>query len=253
MRRFSMIAALCFAWIACATGCSADGEETGDASGGGDQLAQAGSDAGMASETSMSEENPLMDPDSEAMQEKAPSEYRVHFDTSAGEFDIDVVRAWAPRGADRFYNLVRHGFYDDIRFFRVVEQFMVQFGISGDPALSEIWSGTTMLDDPVQMSNERGFITYAKTGQPNSRSTQVFINFKDNSFLDDQGFAPFGKVVGDGMKVVDAIYSGYGEGAPRGKGPDQGRITREGNAYLKASFEKLDYINEATIVEKPAG
>lgn len=253
MRRSSMIAAWCLAWTLGASGCSADGEQNGQASGENDQLAQADSGDRTTSEASTSQENPLMDPNSEAMKEEAPSEYRVRFDTSAGEFEIDVYRAWAPRGADRFYNLVRHGFYDGIRFFRVIDNFMVQFGISGDPKLSAIWANTKMLDDPVIETNTRGHITYAKTGQPHSRSTQVFINFRDNSSLDPQGFAPFGKVVGDGMNVVDQIYSGYGEGAPRGQGPDQGRITRDGNAYLEAEFDELDYINEATIVEKPEG
>jgi peptidyl-prolyl cis-trans isomerase A (cyclophilin A) len=250
-----MVGTLCLGLALAATGCSADGEENTE-TGATTDLAQAGGGAekapAEAAKTAAGEENPLMNPDSEAMKEKAPSEYRVHFETSAGEFEIDVTRAWAPRGADRFYNLVRHGFYDGVRFFRVVDNFMVQFGINGDPALTNVWANTKMLDDPVEMSNQRGYITYAKTGAPHSRSTQVFINFKDNSFLDSQGFAPFGQVVGDGMKVVDAIYSGYGEGAPRGQGPSQGRITAEGNAYLEKEFPKLDYIEKATIVEMPA-
>ncbi len=180
-----------------------------------------------------------------SLTETAPAAYKVRFDTSKGVFVIQVRRDWAPNGADRFYNLVKNGFYDNARFFRVISGFMVQFGINGDPALSTRWREARIGDDPVQQSNKRGYITFATAG-PNTRTTQVFINFADNAGLDQQGFAPFGQVV-SGMKVVDSLYAGYGEGAPRGSGPDQSRVQREGNAYLQASFPQLDFIKKATI------
>jgi peptidyl-prolyl cis-trans isomerase A (cyclophilin A) len=176
----------------------------------------------------------------------APATYKVKFDTSAGVFVVEVTREWAPHGADRFYNLVKNGFYDDCRFFRVIQGFMVQFGINGDPAVSTAWRAARIAVDPVKQSNKRGYITYAMGASPDTRTTQVFINFADNGSLDRMGFAPFGQVV-SGMDVVDKIYSGYGEGAPRGSGPDQGRIQAEGNAFLEKSFPKLDYIKSATI------
>ena len=180
-----------------------------------------------------------------ALNEKAPATYKAKFDTSKGVFIVEVRRDWAPNGADRFYNLVKNGFFDDTRFFRVVPNFMVQFGINGDPKVSAPWRAARIQDDKVTQSNKRGHMTFATSG-PNSRTTQVFINFKDNNFLDGQGFAPFGQVV-TGMNVVDALYSGYGEGAPSGKGPDQGRIQMEGNDYLTKSFPQLDYVKKASI------
>jgi peptidyl-prolyl cis-trans isomerase A (cyclophilin A) len=180
-----------------------------------------------------------------ALTEKAPDMYRAKFDTTKGVFVIEVHRDWAPLGADRFYNLVKNGFYDDVRFFRVLDNFMAQFGINGDPAVMAAWRSANLRDDPAKESNKRGYVTFA-TGGPNTRTTQVFINFKDNTGLDSQGFTPFGQVV-EGMDVVDKLYSGYGEGAPRGQGPDQGRAQMEGNAYLAKSFPKLDYIKKATI------
>ncbi|MEJ2625231.1 MAG: peptidylprolyl isomerase [Pseudolabrys sp.] len=192
----------------------------------------------------LAQSSKLADP--AALTEKAPAAYKAQFDTSKGTFVIEVHRTWAPRGADRFYNLVKNGFYDNDRFFRVLNGFMAQFGINGDPALSAKWRQARIADDPVRMSNTRGTITFATAG-PNTRTTQVFINFGNNSALDRQGFAPFGKVV-SGMKVVDSLYAGYGEGAPQGNGPDQGKIQMEGNRYLKANFKRLDYIKKATIV-----
>jgi peptidyl-prolyl cis-trans isomerase A (cyclophilin A) len=180
-----------------------------------------------------------------ALKEEAPPVYRVDFDTSKGPFVIEVHREWAPNGADRFYNLVKNGFYDNARFFRVIEGFMVQFGVNGDPKVSAVWREARIKDDPVRISNKRTFVTFATAG-PNTRTTQVFINFGDNATLDRQGFAPFGQVV-SGMKVVDSLYSGYGEGAPGGLGPEQGRLQAEGNAYLAGGFGKLDYIKKATI------
>ncbi|MBI2223282.1 MAG: peptidylprolyl isomerase [Acidobacteria bacterium] len=187
-----------------------------------------------------------------ALTETAPATYKVRFDTTAGPFLVEVQRAWAPHGADRFYNLVKNGFYDDARFFRVISGFMVQFGIHGDPAVSAVWQGARLPRDPVKQSNKRGYITYAMGASPDTRTTQVFINFADNSNLDSMGFAPFGRVV-SGMDVVDKIYSDYGEGAPRGRGPGQGRIQMEGNAYLAKEFPKLDSIKKATIEKDEAG
>ncbi len=180
-----------------------------------------------------------------AFTEQAPATYKANLDTSKGLIVIDVHRDWAPLGADRFYNLVKNGYYDDVRFFRVIEGFMGQFGIHGTPAVAAVWRNAQIKDDPVKGSNKRGFITFATAG-PNTRTTQLFINLGDNVGLDKQGFAPFGEVT-KGMAVVDKIYSGYGEGAPRGKGPDQGRVQSEGNAYLTKDFPKLDYIKKATI------
>jgi peptidyl-prolyl cis-trans isomerase A (cyclophilin A) len=177
--------------------------------------------------------------------EKAPDTYKANFDTSKGAFVVEVHREWAPNGADRFYNLVKNGFYDDIRFFRVLDNFMAQFGINGDPAIQSVWRGASLKDDPVKQSNKRGFITFATAG-PNTRTTQVFINYKDNASLDSQGFAAFGQVT-SGMDVVDKLYKDYGEGAPRGRGPEQGRLQQEGNAYLTKDFPKLDYVKTATI------
>jgi peptidyl-prolyl cis-trans isomerase A (cyclophilin A) len=182
--------------------------------------------------------------------ERAPERFRVRFETTKGPFVVEVQRAWAPRGADRFYNLVKAGFFDEITFFRVVPGFMVQFGIHGSPKVAAAWREAQIQDDPVKQSNKRGAITFATAG-PNTRTTQIFINFKDNTFLDGQGFAPFGSVV-EGMDVVDSLYSGYGEGAPRGAGPDQGRAQMEGNAYFRRDFPKLDSVKAARLVTAKA-
>lgn len=178
--------------------------------------------------------------------EKAPDTFKVKFDTTKGSFVVQVTRAQAPNGADRFYNLVRGGFFKDIAFFRVINGFMCQFGIHGDPKISAAWREANITDDPVKASNTRGAITFATAG-PNTRTTQLFINFGDNTQLDHMGFAPFGKVI-EGMDVVDKINAEYGEGAPGGRGPSQGRVQAEGNAYLKKDFPNLDHIKSATIV-----
>lgn len=183
--------------------------------------------------------------DPSSLNARAPNTYKAKFDTSKGTFVIQVNRDWAPNGADRFYNLVKSGFYNDARFFRVIDGFMVQFGISGNPDVSAAWSDANIKDDPVRESNARGTVTFATAG-PNTRTTQVFINFNNNSMLNGQGFAPFGKVI-SGMDVVDSLYKGYGEGAPRGAGPNQALIKAQGNAYLITQFPKLDYIKKATI------
>ena len=180
-----------------------------------------------------------------AKNEPPPEVFRVNLATSKGPVEIEVRRAWAPHGADHFYDLVKTGFYDGNRFFRVVRNFVVQFGISGDPQLNRLWASASLPDDPVKQSNVTGTLTYAHLG-PNSRSTQLFINLKDNKTLDKQGFAPIGKVI-SGMATVERLYSSYGEIAPRGQGPDPSRIEVEGNAYLENHFARLDYINKATI------
>lgn len=176
---------------------------------------------------------------------QAPDTYNVKFETTQGDFVVTVTREWAPNGSDRFYNLVQNGYFEDIAFFRAISDFMVQFGIHGDPKLNTVWRTAKITDDPVKQSNNRGKITFATSG-PNSRTSQVFINYKDNGMLDKMGFAPFGEVT-QGMDIVDKLYKGYGEGAPKGKGPSQGRLQSEGNVYLKAEFPKLDYIKKASV------
>ncbi len=176
---------------------------------------------------------------------KAPAVYRASFQTTKGTFVVTVHRAWAPLGADRFYNLVRAGFYDGVRFFRVIPGFMAQFGIHGDTGVTAVWRPRVFPDDPVRRSNMRGMMTFATAG-PGTRTTQIFINYGDNNRLDASGFAPFGQVV-EGMDVVDKLYGGYGEGAPNGRGPEQYRLNVEGEKYLARQFPKLDKINKATV------
>ena len=180
--------------------------------------------------------------------EGAGETYDVKFETSKGDFVIEVHRNWAPNGADRFEELVNAGFYDECRFFRVIDGFMAQVGINGDPDVHARWDSRRIPDDPVLESNRRGYVSFATSG-PNSRTTQFFINFINKQSLDGMGFAPFGKVV-EGMDVVDSLYKGYGGGPDEkgGRGPTQGRIQTEGNAYLKRDFPKLDYIIRAMIV-----
>jgi peptidyl-prolyl cis-trans isomerase A (cyclophilin A) len=177
------------------------------------------------------------------LNEKAPEAYKVKFETTRGDFTITVTRAWAPLGADRFYNLVKHHFYDNAAFFRVVPQFVVQFGISANPAVSKAWKKTDIKDDPVTQTNKRGAIVFATAG-PNTRTTQVFINLKDNGRLDGMGFAPFGVVDGNGMNVVEMMYEGYGDSA----GPNQDQLEKQGDPYLKKGWPKLDYIKSASLV-----
>jgi peptidyl-prolyl cis-trans isomerase A (cyclophilin A) len=178
---------------------------------------------------------------------RAPDVSRAKFATSKGDFVIEIHRDWAPLGADRFYNLVKAGYFNETRFFRVVSGFMAQIGIHGRPELNDVWRDARIGDDPVVKSNLRGFVSFATAG-PGTRTTQFFINYADtNNRLDTMGFAPFGQVT-SGMEVVDALYAGYGEGAPQGRGPNQGRIQSEGNAYLMRDFPQLDYVKEATIL-----
>src|SRR6185437_11646560 len=188
---------------------------------------------------------PIFHPDKATA--KAPDKFKAKFVTTKGDFVIEVTRSFAPNGADRFYNLVKLGFYDGVRFYRAVDGFMVQFGINPDPAVNGAWYNAYIPDDPVVKSNTRGFVTFAMAGK-GTRTTQIFINFVDkNARLDKTGFAPFGQVV-EGMKVVDSLYKGYGEMAPRGKGPDASRASREGEAYLAKDFPELDKIKSAKIL-----
>lgn len=181
--------------------------------------------------------------------ESAPGVYKVKFTTTAGDFVIEAHRDWAPNGADRLYNLVKIGFFTDVSFFRVMKNFVVQFGIHGDPEVSAAWLEATIEDDAVQQSNTRGFVSFADRRSPNTRTTQLFINLASmNSYLDEEGYAPVATVV-EGMDVVESLYSGYGDGAPRGSGPSQSTIQLEGNEYLKRDFPKLDYIKSASIIE----
>ena len=177
--------------------------------------------------------------------QQAPDSFRARFSTTKGDFVIAVHRAWAPLGADRFYNLVRSGYYDGVRFFRVLPGFMAQFGIHGDTAVTTAWRERRIPDDPMRRSNQRGLVTFATAGA-GTRTTQVFINYRDNSRLDGMGFAPFGEVV-EGMAVVDSLYGGYGEGAPNGRGPDQMRMHIEGEKYLARQFPRLDKIKTARV------
>ena len=188
----------------------------------------------------------LLDPSKAT--EEAPAQFAVKFETTQGDIIIDVTREWAPHGADRFYNLVKIGFYDNTAMFRVINGFMAQMGLHGDPAVNTVWRGARIAPDPVKGSNTAGMVTFAMAGRPDTRTTQIFMNFVDNKNLDGMGFAPFGKL--RDMEVLNTIHSGYGEGAPRGRGPHQGMIQSKGNEYLKANFPDLDYIKKGSILEE---
>lgn len=192
-------------------------------------------------------QSPLLQPQPEAYERAAPDSFVVRLETTKGVVDIIARRHWSPRAADRFHYLVRHGFYDDIRIFRVVPNFVAQFGLPGDTAVAAAWSDLKIPDEPVQHSNLRGTLSYARGGE-NTRGTQVYINLRDNARLDTLngfGFPPFAEVI-VGMDVVDSLYSGYG--APGSTGPDQRQIAREGNAYLDREFPELDAILRARVV-----
>ncbi len=180
-----------------------------------------------------------------ARSESAPEIFQVNLDTSRGAIVIEVHRAWAPVGAEHFYSLVKTGFYDGDRFFRVVRKFVAQFGINGDPRTNRSWATTALPDDPVKQKNVRGTLTYAMRG-PGTRTTQLFINLKNNTALDRQGFAPIGQVT-SGMDVADSLYAFYGDMPPTGQGPDPQKIQMQGNEYLENHFPRLDYIKKATI------
>jgi len=184
------------------------------------------------------------------VKQRAPDRFVVAFDTSKGPFRVAITRSWAPHGVDRFYALVSAGYYQDIALFRVISGFMCQFGVHGTPAIASVWQAAGIPDDPVNpavASNQRGMLTFAKAG-PNTRSTQLFINLGNNARLDAMGFPPIGRVIGGGMGVVDRLYSGYGEGAPAGRGPEQARVQQEGNTYLRRSFPKMDYVHSIAVV-----
>jgi len=190
--------------------------------------------------------NVLLWPADEFWSEPAPDQFRVRFETSEGDFVVEAHRVWAPLGTDRFYNLVRAGFFDDSRFYRVRAGYIAQFGIPGDPEVSTVWRDRAMPDDPVRETNVRGSIAYAMTG-PNTRTTQLYINLVDNTHLDAQGFAPFGQVI-EGMEAVDQLYAGYDEAAGGGmRGGRQGSIFEEGNAHLDREFPKLTRLERAVI------
>jgi len=177
----------------------------------------------------------------------APDRYRAKFETSKGDFVVEVTRAWAPRGADRFHELLQMHYFDEGRFFRVLPGFIAQFGIHKDFNVHATWRELVIADDPPREKNLRGTLAFAQSG-PNTRATEAFINLKDNPELDDQGFAPFGKIV-EGVELIDALYSGYGELGPKGKGPDAGRAENEANEYIAPRFPRLDYIKRARLEE----
>ena len=203
--------------------------------------------AGAAGAACARGEGPLLSPNDGELNQAAPDSFRVAMETSRGKLTIMARRAWSPHGVDRFYYLTKHRYYDSTYFFRVIESFVAQFGISGDPAVTAAWQERRIPDDPVKHSNTRGTVAFASEG-PNTRTVQLFINLKDNPKLDTYGggFPPIGEVI-DGMAVVDSLYSGYGEGAPSGFGPRQELITGQGNAYLRRYFPKLDYVVLASI------
>jgi peptidyl-prolyl cis-trans isomerase A (cyclophilin A) len=194
----------------------------------------------LAAATAIAGQSRLADPSK--LVETAPEVYRARFDTSKGPFVIEAHREWAPIGADRFYNLVKNGFYDGTRFFRVRPGFMAQFGLNGDPNVQVAWQRASLRDEPPTKSNTRGYVSFAKESLPNTRFTQIFINYTDNSYLDEQGFAPFGQVV-TGMEVADKLFS-----PARENEPDQRRILREGNGYLQKEFPQLDFVKKAMLI-----
>jgi cyclophilin family peptidyl-prolyl cis-trans isomerase len=191
----------------------------------------------------------LFDPDRDEWRSEAPDSFDVQIETNKGDIVLRVLRPWAPIGVDRFYNLVRHGYYDDQRFFRVRADFIVQFGIAGDPSIMRVWRDRTMPDDPVVASNRRGTLAYAMTG-PGTRTTQVYINWIDNIRLDEQGFAPFARVI-NGMDVLDRLNAEYDERAGGGmRGGRQGPLMEGGNAYLDREFPRLDRLNRVVIIRR---
>ena len=197
----------------------------------------------LASFTACLHKSPLLEPSQSELFAQAPDSFLVGVETSRGRFAVIAHRDWAPAGVDRFYYLVKHHYYDGVKFFRVIRNFVVQFGISGDPKVAARWRALPIADDPVRQSNRRGTVSFASAG-PNTRTVQLFINLVDNTRLDTLGrvgFMPIARVE-EGMEVVDSLYSGYGEAAPRGKGPMQDSISRQGNAYLERSFPNLDSI-----------
>ncbi|GLC25638.1 peptidylprolyl isomerase [Roseisolibacter agri] len=202
---------------------------------------------GAARRPAAAKRDPLLQPD--PVLATAPDTFAVRFETTQGAFTVQFIRSWAPRGADRAYYLVRSGFYDSTRFFRVLPRFVAQFGAHGNPAVNKVWEARTFPDDPVRQSNVRGMVSFATAG-PNTRTTQLFVNLAGNARLDRLGFAPVGRVTEGLARVVDSLYSGYGEGPPRGKGPDQDKLAAQGNIYLQRDFPRLDYIRTARVVSE---
>lgn len=241
MRTISRAVSLAAASLLLSVGCGRD-----SASDSGGRARAAGAAAGSSEEARAV----LLDPTHPAWNEPAPDTFLAMFETSRGDFVIQVIRAWAPIGADRFYNLIRYGYYDDARFHRVVPGFITQWGIAGDPEVSAVWYDRGMPDDTVVTSNVRGTVAFAFT-EPGTRSTQVYINMVDNVRLDVQGFAPFGRVIHGMERVVDSIRSGYGERSGGGvRAGGQRRIVSEGNAYLDAAFPNLDSLIRATVASR---
>jgi len=204
---------------------------------------------GGAARPAAAKRDPLLQPD--PVLATAPDTFAVRFETTQGPFTVQFVRSWAPRGADRAYYLVRSGFYDSTRFFRVLPRFVAQFGAHGNPAINKIWESRTFPDDPVRQSNVRGTVSFATAG-PNTRTTQLFVNLAGNARLDRLGFTPVGRVTEGLARVVDSLYAGYGEGPPRGKGPDQDKLAAQGNLYLQRDFPRLDFIVTARVVSESA-
>ena len=189
----------------------------------------------------LAQESPLLDPKAPAVNREAPAEFKVKLETSKGDIVLKVTREWAPKGADRFYNLVKSGYYDDTRFYRVVAKFVAQWGMNGDAKISKAWREAKIDDDPVKKKNARGTMSFAMSG-PNTRTAQLFINLKDNEDLDKKGFAPLAEVV-EGMEVADKLHSGWGNT------PQQKKILEEGNAYLDKEYKELDRIKKASVLE----
>ena len=248
MNRYTSYIALLTALLAFTAGCDSPAEANGDENEGEQaeaQQAEVEQQQRLTVEQLDEETRQQALTDPTLVEDRAPEEFHVQFQSTKGEFTIAVHRRWAPNGADRLYNLARIGYFEDVAFFRVVDGFMVQFGLHGQPEVNQAWRAAQIPDDEVQRSNTRGKVTYAMAG-PDTRTTQIFINYGDNSQLDGDGFAPIGEVI-DGMDVVDSLYSGYGDGPPMGRGPDQGRIQQQGNDYLREQFENLDYIESVTV------
>ena len=247
-RRWWVVGLVALAMAACAPGdAPPDGGQAGDERAGTASRAPDAESGSSDGGSAPSSREILLDPTLPAWSETAPDTFMARFETSAGDFAIEVVRAWAPLGADRFYNLVRHGYYDDARFHRTVPDFIVQWGLAGDPEVTAAWIGETIPDDEaVVASNVRGTVAFAFT-EPHTRATQVYINLVDNSRLDAQGFPPFGRVV-EGMEIVDRIYPGYGESSGGGlRRGDQSAIVAGGNDYLDREFPMLDRLLRATV------
>ena len=249
MRPLSLVASLflCLFLAACGPGggtpADGGGDGTAQASEGGSDDGAAGGGSAVASSDALPNVELLKKPYDAGMNAEAPAVFKAKFATTKGDFVVEVHREWSPRGADRFYNLVKAGFFDDVVFFRAVRGFMVQFGIHGDPDISRFWRSASIKDDPVIKSNRRSYLSFAMAG-PHTRSTQFFINTVDNTGLDKQGFSPFGQVI-EGMDVVDSLHTGYGEQPSR----YQGDIQRKGNAFLDERYPDLDRIKTARLVD----